>query len=71
VRFLGHPEVDPSGVHTALLRKYEERLNDWIAKLPALLVCVWMAPKGNAQTLLELQRIHREFVCGEDTFVKT
>ena len=24
-----------------------------------------------AETLLELQRIHREFVCGEDTFVKT
>jgi len=52
-------------------KTYEERLSDWIAKLPALLVCVWMAPKGNAQTLLELQRIHREFVCGEDTFVKT
>ncbi|HET9343457.1 MAG TPA: MEDS domain-containing protein [Candidatus Eremiobacteraceae bacterium] len=71
VRFLGHPEVDPSEVDAAALRKYEERLSDWIAKLPALLVCVWMAPKGNAQTLLELQRLHREFVCGEDTFVKT
>ena len=71
VRFLGHPEVDPSDVDSAVLRKYEERVSDWVSKLPALLVCVWMAPKGNAQTLLELQRLHREFVCGEDTFVKT
>lgn len=70
VRFLGHPEVDPSSVDAGVLRRYEERLSDWIRKLPALLVCVWMAPKGNAQTLLELQRLHREFVCGEDTFVK-
>lgn len=71
VRFLGHPEVDPAEVDAAVLRRYEERLGDWISKLPALIVCVWMAPKGNAQTLLELQRLHREFVCGEDTFVKT
>ena len=70
VRFLGHPEVDPSSVDPIVLRKYEERLTDWVHKLPVLFVCVWMAPKGNAQTLLELQRLHREFVCGEDTFVK-
>jgi DNA-binding transcriptional MerR regulator len=70
VRFLGHPEVDPSSVDTAVLRRYEERLTEWVRKLPVLLVCVWMAPKGNAQTLLELQRLHKEFVCGDDTFVK-
>jgi DNA-binding transcriptional MerR regulator len=70
VRFLGHPEVDPSSVEPAVLRRYEDRLTEWVRKLPVLLVCVWMAPKGNAQTLLELQRLHREFVCGDDTFVK-
>jgi DNA-binding transcriptional MerR regulator len=70
IRFLGHPEVDPSSVDPMMLRRYEERLSDWVRKLPVLFVCVWMAPKGNAQTLLELQRLHREFVCGDDTFVK-
>ena len=70
VRFLGHPEIDPSSVDPAVLRRYEERLTDWVRQLPVLFVCVWMAPRGNAQTLLELQRLHREFVCGEDTFVK-
>jgi DNA-binding transcriptional MerR regulator len=70
VRFLGHPEVDPSSVDPAVLRRYEERLTEWVRKLPVLLVCVWMAPKGNAQTLLDLQRLHKEFVCGDDTFVK-
>ena len=70
VRFLGHPEVDPSSVDPMMLRRYEERLTDWVRKLPVLFVCVWMAPRGNAQTLLELQRLHHEFVCGDDTFVK-
>lgn len=70
IRFLGHPEVDPSSVEPAVLRRYEERVTDWVRKLPVLFVCVWMAPKGTAQTLLELQRLHREFVCGDDTFVK-
>lgn len=70
VRFLGHPEVDPSSVDPTVLRRYEERLSEWVRKLPVLLICVWMASKGNAQTLLELQRLHREFVCGDDTFVK-
>ncbi len=70
VRFLGHPEVDPSSVDPSALRRYEDRLSEWVHKLPVLFVCVWMAPKGNAQTLLDLQRLHREFVCGDDTFVK-
>src|SRR5207302_1273409 len=52
------------------LRRYEERLTDWVRKLPLLLVCVWMAPRGAAQTLLELQRLHHEFVYGDDLFVK-
>jgi len=70
VRFLGHPEVDPAGVDPAVLRRYEDRLNEWVRKLPVLLICVWMTPKGSAQTLLDLQRLHREFVCGDDLFVK-
>jgi len=70
VRFLGHPEVDPASLDPAVLRRYEERLTDWVRKLPLLLVCVWMAPRGAAQTLLELQRLHHEFVYGDDLFVK-
>jgi DNA-binding transcriptional MerR regulator len=70
VRFLGHPEIDPSRIDAGVLRKYEERLSEWAAQLPILMICVWMAPKGNAQTLLELQRLHTEFVYGDDTFVK-
>jgi DNA-binding transcriptional MerR regulator len=70
VRFLGHPEVDPDSVDPVMLQRYEERVSEWVLKVPVLLVCVWMVPKGNAQTLLHLQRLHREFVCGDDTFVK-
>jgi DNA-binding transcriptional MerR regulator len=70
VRFLGHPEVDPEGIEPAMLKRYEERVTEWVHKLPVLLVCVWMAPKGSVQTLLELQRLHKEFVLGSDTFVK-
>jgi len=71
VRFLGHPEVDPSGMDPAVLKRYEDRVSEWAAKLPVLLVCVWMAQRGSAQTLLQLQRLHREFVIGDDTFVRS
>jgi DNA-binding transcriptional MerR regulator len=70
VRFLGHPEVDAEAVDQAVLKRYEERLEEWVHKLPMIFVCVWMAPKGNVQTLMALQRLHKEFVCGEDTFVR-
>ena len=70
VRFLGHPEVDADAVDQNVLKKYEERLEDWVHKLPMIFVCVWMAPKGNVQTLMALQRLHKEFVCGDDTFVR-
>jgi DNA-binding transcriptional MerR regulator len=70
VRFLGHPEVDGSAIDAVTLRRYEDRLTHWASKLPVLVVCVWMAPKGNAHALLDMQRAHKEFVLGEDTFVK-
>lgn len=70
VRFLGHPDVDADAVDQNVLKRYEERLHDWVRKLPLIFICVWMAPRGNAQTLLAIQRLHKEFVCGEDTFVR-
>lgn len=70
VRFLGHPEIDPASLDPLVLQRYEERVTEWVKKLPVLFICVWMAPKGTAQTLLDLQRLHKEFVFGDDTFVK-
>lgn len=70
VRFLGHPDADPEKLEPAVLKRYEDRVTEWVSKLPVLFVCAWIAPKGSAQTLLQLQRIHREFVCGDDTFVR-
>ena len=70
VRFLGHPEVDASAVDADSLRRYEDRASEWVRRLPILMVCVWMAPKGNTHQLLEMQRLHKEFVLGDETFVK-
>lgn len=70
VRFLGHPEVDADDIDAAQLRRYEERINEWVRSKPVQLICVWMAPKGSVETLLELQRVHKEFAIGSDTFTK-
>ena len=70
LRLLGHPEVDPASVEEPVVEAYEARITQWAAKLPIIVVCVWMARNGNADVLLRLQRHHREFMHRESVFFR-
>ncbi|HEY5095720.1 MAG TPA: MEDS domain-containing protein [Candidatus Eremiobacteraceae bacterium] len=70
LRLLGHPHIDPASVEESVLEAYETRITQWAAKLPIIVVCVWMATNGNADILLRMQRHHREFVHRESVFFR-
>lgn len=71
MRVLGHPAVDPSVWEESDVHDFEERVSAWARKHPAMVVCAWMAESGSAQTLMQMQRNHREVVIGESVFVRS
>jgi DNA-binding transcriptional MerR regulator len=70
VRILGQPERDGLCFDESSVDQYEERLTLWARQLHAVIVCAWIAPNRPAQELLHSQRIHREFVLGDNVFLQ-
>jgi DNA-binding transcriptional MerR regulator len=70
VRILGQPERDGLCFDDASLEQYEERLTLWARALPVVMVCAWLAPKTASQDLLRSQKLHREFVLGDNVFMQ-
>lgn len=69
VRCLGHPAIKPESVGEAGQRLFEDGVHALARKHPASLICTWLAPNHPAQTLLQMQRNHREIVFGNATLV--
>ncbi len=70
VRCLGHPDIKPESISVADQTRFEERLHELASKHPVSFVCSWLAPKHSAQTLLQMQRNHKEIVVGNATLVR-
>lgn len=70
VRILGQPEREGLCFDDASLEQYEERLTLWARALPVIMVCAWLAPKTASQDLLRSQKMHREFVLGDNVFMQ-
>ena len=74
IRILGHPIVDSgefeSGLDDKVIQQYEQRVSAWAKSLPIILVCPWMATRYSSETLLTVQRNHKEFVVGDSIYVK-
>lgn len=70
VRILGQPEREGLCFNDESVERYEERLTLWARPLPVIVVCAWVAPTAAARDLLHSQRIHREFVIGENVFLQ-
>jgi DNA-binding transcriptional MerR regulator len=70
VRILAHPEREGLCFDDDSVEHYEERLTIWARALPVIVVCAWVSPKTAARELLHSQRVHREFVVGENIFMQ-
>jgi DNA-binding transcriptional MerR regulator len=70
VRILGQPGREGLCFDDNSVERYEERLTVWARALPVIVVCAWVAPKTAARELLRSQRVHREFVVGENVFMQ-
>jgi DNA-binding transcriptional MerR regulator len=70
IRILGQPEHDGLCFDDPSVERYEERLTLWARALPVIVVCTWIAPSTVAKELLNSQRVHREFVIGENVFMQ-
>jgi DNA-binding transcriptional MerR regulator len=70
VRILGQPEREGLCFDDSSLEQYEERLTLWARALPVIMVCAWLAPKAPSQDLLRSQKMHREFVLGDNVFMQ-
>jgi DNA-binding transcriptional MerR regulator len=70
VRILGQPEREDLCFDEASLEQYEERLTLWARTLPVIIVCACLAPKAAPKDLLHTQRVHREFVLGDNVFMQ-
>jgi DNA-binding transcriptional MerR regulator len=70
VRILSQPERHGLSFDDASLEQYEERLTLWARALPVIVACACLAPKSAAHDLLHTQRVHREFVLGDNVFIQ-
>ncbi len=70
VRILGQPEREGMCFDESSLEQYEERLTLWARALPVIIACACLAPKSAARDLLHTQRMHREFVLGDNVFMQ-
>ncbi len=70
IRVLGQPEREGLCFDESSVEEYEERLTLWARQLPLIMLCAWVAPKAATRELLHSQRIHREFVLGENVFLQ-
>jgi len=68
LRGIGDPEMDISAVAPAELQKYESMIDGLVAAVPGIVVCTWMAPRGSASALLDLQRYHREVAFDDQVY---
>ncbi len=69
-RMLGHPHVEPSNADMRTILAYEERISAWARRLPLIVICPWIAPMADAQTLVQMQRGHKEIILGQNIYVK-
>jgi DNA-binding transcriptional MerR regulator len=70
VRILAAPKSEGLCFNEESLEHYEARLTLWVRALPVILLCVALAPKSASHELLHAQRMHREFVLGDNTFMQ-
>jgi DNA-binding transcriptional MerR regulator len=70
VRILSQPEREGMCFGESSLEQYEERLTLWARALPVVIACACLAPKAAARDLLHTQRMHREFVLGDNVFIQ-
>ncbi len=70
IRILGQPEREGMCFDESSLEQYEERLTLWARALPVIVACACLAPKSATRDLLHTQRMHREFVLGDNVFMQ-
>ena len=70
VRILGQPEREGLCFDDTSMERYEERLTLWARALPVIVACACLAPKSATSDLLRTQRMHREFVLGDNVFMQ-
>ncbi|MBC5825389.1 MAG: MEDS domain-containing protein [Candidatus Eremiobacteraeota bacterium] len=70
IRMLGHPRFDKIDVDSAPYSVYEQRLTAWAKLQPVIVVCPWIASSAPAESLLNMQSNHREFMLGESNYIK-
>jgi len=70
LRGLGDPEMDISAIEPGVLRDYECKVDALVESVPGIVICTWMAPRASANTLLELQRNHREVKFGDQVYLR-
>ena len=68
VRGIGDPEMDVNAIEPAELQKYESMIDGLIEAVPGIVVCAWMAPRGSATILLDLQRYHKEVAFDDQVY---
>ena len=68
IRALGDPEIEVQDIDPDVLRDYEHLIDGLVSRIPAIVVCAWMAPLGSASALLEMQRNHKEVKFGDQVY---
>lgn len=70
LRAIGDPEMDVTSIEPTALREYEHLVDALVERVPGIVVCTWMAPRGSASVLLDLQRNHKEVKFGDDVYAR-